>query len=166
MQRVVGSILVILACSGIGLSKSVEMKAHLKELEAIKQLFIMLKSELVYTKAPFSEVFEKIGTKIKGRYGNWLIKIAESLEKKEHYSFNEVWKGAIETELGDSFLKKSELEELKQVGQNLEYIESINLYLEQLEYSIQNTREEYRTKKKLCQSMGIMGGIFLVILLL
>jgi hypothetical protein len=63
-------------------------------------------------------------------------------------------------------LKKDEIEELVYLGKSLEYIESIDLYIEQLEYRIRNVRESYCAKKKLCRSLGITGGIFIVIILI
>ncbi|MBQ8802437.1 MAG: stage III sporulation protein AB [Tyzzerella sp.] len=166
MQKLIGCVLVFFACSGMGICKGLELKSHLKELEELKQLFVLLKSELQYTRAPFAEVFRKIGKKTQGELGAWITGLCKSLEEKGTGTFYEIWCDSIEQALGNTYLKKEEKEELKNLGKNLEYIESIGLYIEQLEYNIKNTREEYQTKRKLCQSMGIMGGIFLVILLL
>lgn len=166
MVKLVGSILIFAACSGIGFSISHEMQQHLNELEEVKKMFYLLKSELQYTRAPFAEVFEKIGRKVEEPYETWLLKLCERINEKSGGMFWEIWNVSIEENLSGSRLKEDELEELKQVGKNLEYIESLNLYIEQMEYKIKNTREAYRSKRKLCQSLGIMGGIFLVILLL
>ena len=166
MHKWIGSILIIVACSGMGISQSQEMQRHLNELEELKKLFYLLRSELQYTRAPFGEVFEKIARKTKESYSTWLLDLCERLRNKGTGSFWEIWCQSIEKDLTGSRLKKDELEELKNVGKNLEYMESLDLFLEQLEYQTKNTRELYRSKRKLCQSMGIMGGIFLVILLL
>ena len=88
------------------------------------------------------------------------------LKEKSGESFACVWEKSIDVKLRESHLKEKDLEDLKRIGKNLASLESIDLYIEQLEYEIQNKRELYKTKGKLCRSMGIMGGIFLVILLL
>lgn len=166
MHKWLGSILIITACSGIGLCKGQEMQWHLKELEQIKQLFYLLRSELQYTKAPLAEVFERIGRKTGGKYGEWLLALSGRLQEKGTGSFWNIWCLSLEKDLRGSYLQPKEIEELKNVGKNLSYFESMDLYIEQLEYNIQNVRESYQSKRKLCQSMGIMGGVFLVILLL
>lgn len=166
MFKWIGSLLIIAACSGIGISKSQEMQRHLEELEELKKLFYLLRSELQYTRAPFAEVFEKIGKKTKAPFGAWLLCLCQRLRDKATGSFWEIWCTSIVEDLQECRLKEDEIEELKNVGKNLEYMESMDLYIEQMEYKIKNTRETYRSKRKLCQSMGIMGGIFLVILLL
>jgi stage III sporulation protein AB len=166
MLKFIGSILIITATTCIGFSKSNEMQRHLHELEELKKLFCLLRSELQYTHSPFAEVFYKISTKTSSSYKEWLSNLGQKLMNKTRGSFWEIWCLSITEDLYETNLKEDELEELKNVGKNMEYIESLDLFIEQLEYRIKNTREVYRSKRKLCQSMGIMGGIFLVILLL
>ena len=113
-----------------------------------------------------SGLFEKIGQKSYGIYSLWLEQLSVHLREKSTGSFWETWCESIQTYLMESRLKSEEKQDLQSVGKNLEYIESINLYIEQLEYKIKQTRDVYQTKIKLCRNMGIMGGIFLVILLL
>ena len=158
--------MIIAASSGIGFAKSNDLQSHLDQLEEIQKLFYLLRSELQYIRAPFAEMFEKIGKKTKDPYGTWLLNLSERLQRKGTGSFWDIWCLSITDNLKVSQLKEDELEELKNVGKNLEYIESLDLFIEQMEYRIKNTKEAYRSKRKLCQSMGIMGGIFLVILLL
>lgn len=166
MLKLIGSIFIISATTGIGFSKSKELQSHLNTLEELKKLFSLLRSELQYTHAPFAEVFSKISTKTSMTYQEWMSHLSQRLKNKTRGSFWEIWCLSITEDLIETNLKADELEELKNVGKNMEYIESLELYIEQLEYRIKNTREAYRSKRKLCQSMGIMGGIFLVILLL
>ena len=166
MLKIIGSIFIITATTGIGFSKSRDLQNHLNTLEELKTLFCLLRSELQYTHAPFAEVFSKISTKTSTPYREWLSQLSRQLMNKTRGSFWEIWCLSIEEDLQKRNLKEDELEELKTVGKNMEYIESLDLFIEQLEYRIKNTREAYRSKRKLCQSMGIMGGIFLVILLL
>lgn len=173
MLRLLGCILILAACTGFGFSKSQDMQRHLQQLEEMKKLFYLLRSELQYTRAPFAEVFEKIGRKTGEPFQRWLFKLSERLRKKDACCFWEIWNTSIHADLEKEHLespkcclKKDELEDLRNVGKNLEYMESLDLYIEHLEYRIKHLREAYQTKRKLCRSMGIMGGIFLVILLL
>lgn len=166
MLKIIGSIFIITATTGIGFSKSKELQNHLNTLEELKKLFCLLRSELQYTHAPFVEVFSKISTKTSTPYKEWLSNLSKRLMTKTRGTFWEIWSMSITEDLNETNLKEEELDELKNIGKNMEYIESLDLFIEQLEYRIRNTRESYRSKRKLCQSMGIMGGVFLVILLL
>mgnify|MGYP003391367340 CR=1 FL=1 len=166
MLKGLGSILILVACVGLGYAHSIELKVHLKDLEDVHKLFLLLKSELQYTKAPFSELFLNVSKKMQTPYREWLDNLSEQLKSKNRASFWETWCESIDEDLKGSRLKKAELTELKEVGKNLEHVEHLELFIEQMNERIKCTREEYRSKTKLCQSMGIMGGIFLVILLL
>lgn len=166
MLKLIGSVFIITATTGIGFSKSKELQNHLNILEELKKLFCLLRSELQYTHAPFVEVFSKISTKTSTPYKEWLSNLSKRLMTKTRGTFWEIWSMSITEDLNETNLKEEELDELKNIGKNMEYIESLDLFIEQLEYRIRNTRESYRSKRKLCQSIGIMGGIFLVILLL
>ena len=158
--------MIVTACTGMGLSKGKDMEKHLSALEELRKCFLLLRSEVMYTRAPFAEVFEKISKKVAQPYGIWLEHLSRRLRQKGTGTFWELWKTSLETDLRQSSLKAEEIKDLAEVGKNLEYTESLDLYIEQLEYTIKHTREEYQSKKKLYRSMGIMGGIFLVILLL
>ncbi len=156
--------LIIFACSGWGYSKNRELKLHLKELENLKRIFYMFRGELQYTRATYEDIFEKIGDKVDDSIGGWLKELVERLHQKDGKSFEDIWRISIEQELKESYLKKEDLEELLRLGRTLDHFENIDLFIEQLEYKIQTTREAYKTKGKLYKSFGIMGGVFLVIL--
>lgn len=166
MQKLIGSIMIILACTAIGFEKSQEMLRHLKELEELKKVMTLIRSEMQYTKVPFAEIFQKISKKTEGIYADWLTELAAELEKRGKGTFQEMWRNTIKEKFQESTLSKKELDELCHIGASLGYLETIDLYLEQLDYTIQNTKEETTSKKKLYQSMGVMGGVFLVIILL
>ena len=166
MQKVIGSIMVIAVCTALGFEKSRELQLHLKELEELKRLFMIIHSELKFTKATLSEIFFKISKKTEMPYKEWLNNLAKQLEVCGAGTFMELWKNSIQIYLVKTTLRKEEIYELEQVGLGIQYVDTLELYLNQLDFSIQNTREELKTKKKIYQSMGIMCGIFLVIVLL
>lgn len=165
MQKIIGSIIVIFACGAMGFEKGHGLQLHLKELETLKNIFVLLKKEMQYTRAPLSEIFLKISRKMEGNYGCWLNALAEALHDCQQGTFQELWSTSIDRGFQESKLSKEEKEELRQVGKSMGYVEAIELYLEQLDISIQKIREESKSKKKLYQSMGILCGVFLVIVL-
>ena len=155
----------IAVCTALGFEKGRELHVHLNELEELKRLFLIIQSELKITKATLSEIFLKVSKKTEEPYRGWLKYLATQLELCGAGTFMELWTNSIQLYLQETSLGKDEIYELEQVGQGIQYIDTLELYLTQLDFSIQNTREELKTKKKLYQSMGIMCGIFLVIVL-
>jgi len=159
MIKLIGCVLVIASCAGIGIEKSINLTCHRKELEELQRIFTLIQTRLEHIKIPFDELFANMQS-------DWLLYISRELKQFHKRTFNEIWISSIDTHFKKSFLTKSELEELKHIGKHLSQPEAIRLYLIQLESSIQTTREEEKEKKKLYQSMGILVGIFLVLVLI
>lgn len=172
MQKLVGSILILAASTGIGVAKGMELQKHLRELESLKQLFLMLQSEITYAKSPFGEAFFHISGRMRGAFSKWLKELSAQLEEKSGKTYDMLWNESITLHFQKSLLTKEELEALREVGASMGYLDEemqigmIHLYLEQLEHSILKMRQEMSAKKKLCNCLGIMGGVFLVIVLL
>lgn len=166
LLKLIGSICIIVSCTSIGFSRSIDLNKQLEELETLKHMFYLLKKELEYTHGTFEEIFSNIGSKITGKYGAWITELAETLRQKPQVQFEVIWQESIETDLKNTKIQEKDMKELVKIGKYLGRLESIELYINQLEYEIKIRREEYRSKRKLYQSMGIAGGIFLVILLL
>ncbi len=159
MLKTLGCILVIASCYGIGIEKSIHLTDHRKELEELQRIFTLMQTKLEYVKVPFDELFANMQS-------DWLFEVSRELKKLQKRTFEEIWISSIDTYFIESHLTQSEIEELKQIGKHLSQPEAIRLYLIQLENTIQNTREEEKEKKKLYQSMGILAGIFLVLVLI
>ena len=166
MLQWIGEILIVLAGCGIGFSVSKELEEHLNNLNEIKKVFHLIKSEMQYTKAPFAEIFDKVGKKMSNPYKGWLLSVSKTLKQKQEKSFWDIWKHSIDEFLTDGRLMKEEIKELKEIGKQMEYPECLDLYIEQLEYRTKLLREDYKTKKKIYRSLGVMGGIFLAVILL
>ena len=78
MQKIIGSIIVISVCTALGFEKSRELQLHLKELEELKRLFMIIHSELKVTKATLSEIFLKVSKKTETPYKEWLKNLAKA----------------------------------------------------------------------------------------
>ena len=163
MLKCVGYISIIIACTALGMERGNEIHRHKKELEELYKIFTFLKLELKMLKTPIKEALLKLKNKTDGNYKVWLEDVSKDTYLDD---FENNWKNSIDIHFEESYLTTEERNELLQLGKNIGCVEAISLYLSNLELSIQNTKEEEKEKKKLYQSMGIMGGIFLVILLL
>lgn len=172
MYKMVGCILIITACSGIGYLKGLDIQKHLTEIKTLRQLFLMLRSEIKYKKAPLGEAFWNIGRRMEGKYEEWLIELSEKLEEKSGSTFMEIWADTIENNLKDTNLNQTDLKNLKELGLHMGYLDgemqigTIGLFLEQLEIEIQRMRENIVTQRRICNCLGVMGGIFLSIILI
>lgn len=172
MQKMIGCILIITASTGIGYLKGLDLQKHLMEAQTLRQLFLMLKSEIKYTKAPFGEAFWRIGQRMNGTYAVWLLELSKSLEDRGTARFGELWADSIEEHLTGTHLDNTDLKNLKVMGLHMGYqdeemqLGAIQLFLEQLELEITKMRESIAVRRRLCNCLGVMGGIFLAVVLI
>ena len=168
MLKLVGACLIMASAAGIGVSFSTDLKRRCQELRILKQLAYMLRGEIKFTKTPLPEAFSHISVRLPEPFGNFLSNVAEALGTAD----GELWREKIKESLAGSHLSRMDKEQLGTLGEVLGYLDlemqlaSIDLYLEQLELSIQEAESSMSSKQKLYQSLGVAGGIFLVILLI
>jgi len=82
-----------------------------------------------------------------------------------------LWQHALERYFSDTHLDKRNLELLKNMGTNMGYLDremqvgAIDLYLEQLKLNIRKMQEELPEKRRILNCLGVMGGIFVAVVL-
>lgn len=170
-MKILGSVLVTVSCSGLGMWKAGQWKEHRKLLEQIRKMILLLKGEILYAHAPLGEALEHVGRKSEGISAKLFCRVAERIGQQDGELFYDLWKEAIDSHRKELLLTEKECEEFKALGEHLGYLDlgmqerTIELYLEQLELSLNFYREHERERVKLCTSLGVMGGLFLSIIM-
>ncbi|MBP3568830.1 MAG: stage III sporulation protein AB [Lachnospiraceae bacterium] len=172
MMKVIGAVLVLVSAYAIGSLLALQVKEREKWLKDIKTAMFLLLGELEYRQVPFPEALEVIGQRHGGRLADFFRRTAEELKKKEGISLKEIWKQMAEPTLKESPLSKEQKEEFAELG--LCFMEadretrknSMEFYLNRLEEDIVALRKNGADKAYLCRTLGMLGGIFLLILVL
>ena len=172
MLKIAGACMIVAAASGIGMSFGADLKRRCRELRMLKQLVYMLRGEIKYTKTPLPEAFVHISVRLPAPFGPFLAGVAKEMGMADGRTFGELWRAQIQAALSGSCLSRLDKEQLGTLGEVLGYLDlemqlsAIDLYLEQLENGIREAQSSIASKQKLYQSLGVAGGIFLVILLI
>lgn len=170
--RAFGVGLILFSSTAIGLLCANRLKEQIEELETIKKLLLMLRGEIKYSHSTLSEAFGSIGKRIKGPYGELLFKVAGQMDSMKGQTLAQIWEACVAEYLKESALLKEEKEKWVHFGSQLGYLDkemqvsTIELYLEQVQEEIKNAQENFKRNGKLYRMMGVMAGIFLVILML
>ncbi len=170
--RAFGVGLILFSSTAIGLLYANRLKEQIEELETIKKLLLMLRGEIKYSHSTLSEAFGSIGKRIKGPYGELLFKVAGQMDSMKGQTLAQIWEACVAEYLKESALLKEEKEKWVHFGSQLGYLDkemqvsTIELYLEQVQEEIKNAQENFKRNGKLYRMMGVMAGIFLVILML
>lgn len=169
--RILGALLVVLSCSGLGFFMAAQWNEHLKTVEKLRKMIFLLKGEIVYANSPLAEAFERTGKKAVGELGNLFENVSERLCRQQGESFYTIWQEEIDKLPKEVCLSKEDKQNLKGLGEHLGYLDmdmqerNILLYLEQLDLTIGYLRKHKQEKCRLYTSLGIMGGLFLTIVM-
>ena len=172
MIKLIGAILVLISAYAIGSLLALQVKEQEKWLKDIKTALFLLTGELEYRQVPLPDALSIIGKRHGGRIASFFQTLSEELAQKEGFSLQELWKKEAVTALKDAPLSKAQKEEFSDLG--LYFMEtdketrrnSLEFYLKRLEEEIVNLRETGKDKAYLCRTLGMLGGIFLLILVL
>lgn len=176
-MKIVGAAMVIGGASGCGFWLAGQYGQRLRELEQLRQMIFLLKGQILYANAPLAEAFETVGSRTEGELAGLFLAVAERIEGQQGESFYQMWQEEIE-KLGKSgkqpgglAISKSDRQTLMSLGEHLGFLDrdmqerNLLLYLEQLDMRIQQMREHKQERCRLYTSLGIMGGLFLTVLL-
>ena len=169
-----GAVLVLFSAGGLGIWSAMQWKGRLRMLETLRQMIYFLKGEITYSRAPLAEALERVGKREPGPLGGLFEAAAEGIYMQEGESLQEIWSrevGLLSSPKVRLPLTDEDLEQLTGLGEHLGYLDvdmqerTLKLYLEQLDLSIDYLRTNQREKCRLYTSLGIMGGMFLVIMM-
>jgi stage III sporulation protein AB len=134
-------------------------------------MIILLKGEILYGHAPLGEALEAVGRKSEGILSEIFCQVSRRIMEQDGEVFFTIRTEEIEHHRKELLLTEKECQELKAFGEHLGYLDlgmqerTIALYLEQLELSVDFYREHEREQTRLCTSLGLMGGLFLSIMM-
>lgn len=175
--RCLGAVLVILGASGFGISMAAQYTKRLSQLEQLRRMIFLLKGQIVYANASLPEAFEAVGKRENGPLGTLFLRVAEQAETLEEADFSAVWEqeiGKMEEKngKGQSALSRSDRQSLAGLGRHLGFLDremqerNLLLYLEELDEQIAQLRGHRQETCRLYTSLGVMGGIFLAVILI
>lgn len=163
---------VVLACAGMGFLKSFQMSCRLKELKTLHRIFLLLRGAIQFGGEPLPEALEAIGTKVPEPFSGFLSHVAEQLRCYLGHSFSYVFEACMTEDLKNCCLTPEDKKDLIQTGEMLGYldrsmqIQALDTYLGSLEQVMKDLHDILPERKKLYQSLGIMGGLLMGILLI
>lgn len=170
--KIIGCSLIILSSAGMGFFFSNEMRRRVDELRELRKLVLLLRGDIRYGNTPLPEAVSAIARRHQGCFEAFFGKVSAGLNELSGLTFQEIWKDAVEKELVNTSLSKRDKQQLMQFGENLGYLDkemqmnTLDLFLSQLEEETNELSKTVKEKSYLYNSLGIMAGIFISIIML
>lgn len=161
---------VILGSTAMGMVMSGDLEKRVRQLKELRKMLVMIQGEIRYANAPLSEAFHHVGRRVPAPFQEFLEHVACQMEEYRGEVFSDIFARNVRIDLAGTALKKEDKEQLLRLGENLGYLDgqmqmnSIELYLHQLNETCEEASQEVRNKSKVYHCLGVMGGLFLAII--
>lgn len=170
-MKIAGCILIVTGTSGYGFWLAAQYGERLRLLGQFRQMIFLLKGQIIYANAPLEEAFDTVGRRTKGEMAELFLRVAKRIREQQGEPFAQIWSDEIENLGQESSLVKKDRQLFAGMGEHLGFMDrdmqerNLLLFLEQLDLEIQGLREHKQERSRLYTSLGVMGGLFLSILL-
>lgn len=170
MIRVLGGILVAVSCGGLGMLQGKKLKNRILQLKMMIRIAAFLEGEISFAKSTLPEALKEIGGRTPPPFSGFLEAVSRRLGEYPGEGFSHILKQEMEQYLGQTELTGEDLEEFYRAASDLGYLDKkmqvhiLASYRRDQEEKVQRLAGELPQKQKLFSSLGILGGIFLVIL--
>lgn len=169
---ILGILLIIGSTTVIGVYCSYKSDYRMQELEELSKVMNILQSEIEYGISTLPEAIGVISERIEGPIKLILSECRSQLIEKRGQGINELWCSAIDKKNVNTYMNSNDINHLKDMGKILGYgdkdlitrgIESVIGYINN---EIDSINELNKKNKKMYQSIGVLSGVLLVIVLL
>lgn len=170
MLKLLGILCILAGCTGLGWLYARELELRMIELQQLQQLLLLFRGEIRYMHQPLPETFWHLSHKAPALFVDFLTKTAQELQERGGQTAEEIWRRNLKDCLPTLHIQKQEQRELEKLGGMLGYLDvemqvnTLDYYLEQFERSSLQAAQTARNQKRLYQSMGILAGLALSVL--
>lgn len=172
VMKLIGSILVIASSTAMGFYFSSEMKSRVDDLKELRKLVALLRGDIRYANTPLPEAISTIARRHPSRFDSFLRYVSDKLNELSGSTFAEIWEAAVKQEMVNSSLTKKDKADLIHFGQTLGYLDkemqmnTLDMYLTLLEEEASLLSKTMKEKSYLYNSLGIMAGVFITIVMI
>lgn len=170
--KFLGICLILAAAGGWGWGYCRQLRQRLEQLRQLQQLLLLLRGEIQYQCSTLPEAFERCGRQVDSVCGRWLEETGRRLNAMEGVGFQELWEQQLRRLQTMTVLTAGTMEALRRLGNQLSYpdketqLGAMDLYSQRLKEEEEELTKELPVKMKLGTTLGVLAGMFLVILLI
>ncbi|MBC7960034.1 MAG: stage III sporulation protein AB [Vallitaleaceae bacterium] len=170
-MKYIGMVMVFVACSGLGIMYSVIYKKRVEELIEWKKGIVLLKSEINFALTPLSEAFESIGNRLNGEIKTFFIDLSSFLKSSPHKSMDKMVDQDLRNMLNETCLNDKDAGKIVSFVKGLglmnkeSQMNQLELHIKTMEADIETAKNEEEKNSKLYKTLGVLCGVFIVVLL-
>ncbi|MBQ7954416.1 MAG: stage III sporulation protein AB [Lachnospiraceae bacterium] len=172
MLRILGGILVLLGCSGLGFWYRWELNEGLKHMRQICKMLEMMMSEVNYHRSTLPECCRQVGKNMEEPYKSSLMKIYELMEGSKEQDFRAGWHQIMGECLKSLPISQKEKEMVlgfaseEGISDYHMQLRTIEQHRDMINSSVKKRECELQKQGRMAAGLGIMCGLLIVVILL
>lgn len=170
-MRWIGALLLIGTTTLAGFEISRKLNDRPKQIRQIKNALQILEAEILYSQLSLQDAFQTIAKQIPDPIKSFFYNLSESLNEG-NVDLYHVWDNHVTKLVQESSLSGNEKEILKQFGRTLgqhdfdQQQKHIRLTINHMDRELEEARDNQYKYSKMAKSLGLLCGLFIVLLLI
>ncbi len=171
MVRLIGVFLLLFSCIGAGVCMGRREQQRIHQLGELIRSMEYLKGEISFARTTLPEAMEQLSKHILPPFHNLFAGLALELKQHPGTGFGEILYTMLENEKQNWELLPKDVDNFYQACCNLGYLDKemqihmLERYMKELEKTVEKLSKEIPQKIKLYRNLGVLGGVFLVVVL-
>ena len=169
--KIIGSMMIVVSTSLIGFYLANKEDFRIKDLLEAKKAFGILKSEIEFARTPLPEAFVYISERVEKPVAEIFGSIADKLSQKSTDSISSIWSETFAQEAKKTYFANEDIELFTSFGKTVGYLDvqmqrnTIEMIVNSIDAKIDTLKELSSKNKKMYQSLGVLGGILICVVL-
>lgn len=170
-MKLIGACLVMAGSMGLAATRIKKDRKRKELLKQLQNLFALLHSEIWYRNLTIAEAFLHISSRIDLYLSLFLQRIVREWKQKDGKLIREIWNDWVQTYFANSSLTKEDIIWISKLGEGLgsfdrtEQIRQIEYLTDYLKQEEELCEKKVRESEKMYRTMGVLIGIFIIVLL-
>lgn len=171
MIKLVASAVILCSCAALGIFFASGFQKRVKQLTELENAFMQLEFDVDFLNITLDESFEKIAKNSVGGIKEVFLYVSDRLKKNRCCDLSKIWKRALERSKYDLFLSDTDKEILidfsKTLGSGNREKEknNIKMGLMRLKIAKDEAQNAAASNTKMYRGLGLLTGIFIIIVL-
>ena len=167
----IGAMLIIISTACIGLYISYRLEQRPKLIRQFESALQILEAEITFSQVPLQIAFQILSKQLPPPLKQFFSGLSEDMHAKGT-DFVPLWEKAVENLAKQTSFKRNEIEIIKQFGYSLgqhdyqQQQKQIRLALTHLDRELKTANDEQTKYSRLSKTLGVLSGIFIVLLLI
>lgn len=168
--KLMGMAAIMAGAAGMGVFKAAEFGTKIDQLVELERMTEYFRGEILLHHSTVAEASADIAKQVAQPLGSFLKNVSDRINRRTGEDLRTIWETEGEAVMRELSMDRKEREEFLRLGEKLGYQgkdmqeKTLNRYQMFLARKRSGLEDEQKEKMKLYRTLGVLGGLFLILL--